>query len=131
MTLRVAPLAIITAEFMKKARPRLLEPRVNEVERGDSRNTDFKASGCEFRASELPEPFPEFPPSREGQGGAEGTEEAREGRASGFWPRETWHYKATRRIPLTREMRRRAASYAAITWWLPACAGNDLTTRHF
>ena len=79
---------------MKKARPRLPEPRVNEVERGDSRNTDFKASGCEFRDTKLPEPFPEFPPSREGQGGAEGTEEAREGRASGFWPRETRHYKA-------------------------------------
>ena len=65
MTLRVAPLAIITAEFMKKARPRLLKPRVNEVERGDSRNTAFKVSGCEFRDSDIPEPFPEFPPSRE------------------------------------------------------------------
>ena len=79
---------------MKKARPRLPEPRVNEVERGDSRNTTFKVSGCEFRDSKIPEPFPEFPPSREGQGGAEGTEEAREGRASGFWPRETQPYKA-------------------------------------
>ena len=91
---------------MKKARPRLPEPRVNEVERGDSRNTDFKASGCEFRDTKLPEPFPEFPPSREGQGGAEGTEEAREGRASGFWPRETQPYKdlalcQSRRNPLS------------------------------
>ena len=79
---------------MKKARPRLLEPCVNEVVIGGSRDTTFKASGCEFGDSKLPELFPEFPPSREGQGGAEGTEEAREGRASGFWPRETRHYKA-------------------------------------